>query len=598
MILHQWRITIMSFIFLSSYIMAEEVSFITEPGDQRTQNITVTVTLFPKERLFKDSIAFFIDHPSAQLSSWSSDQQAKAMFDPSFQESKQSYTGTVQFHLTLQHTDPKPSEATLFMRYLLNTSKELREKNFTIPLITEEPDDNNLLSLLPTTHAHEHETSSPSLRTLSMYLHQLIDAVTAFVKQHIITWTRDVAKISTQSSSFGVQLLFVLLLGILMSLTPCLYPMIPITIGILQATNDAKRSFLNNFLVAFSYTAGMSITFAIMGLLAATGSARFGQLLGSPFFTVLLVGFLAYMGCSMLGWYELYIPRFLQPRHHEIKSGSFISTFIFGVLSGTFASPCLSPGLALVLSMAVSTGSGKAFILLFMFGIGSSLPLLIIGTFSNALSMLPRSGMWMVEIKKLFGFMLFGMCLYYLRSIVPSTIVWWLAGFLLLGIGIYYILSVDRYKKSGSRNIMYFIGTLFIAISLLMFLHAYRATQEVSSPWFTNYEQALHMAHNEHKKLLLDFSANWCSLCHELEKNILKSSALDQILGFVVPVTIDCTNLNAEPCATLQKQYTIVGLPTLLLVDPEDGHVIRRWGSELLDVSPCDFAEEIITLAS
>jgi thioredoxin:protein disulfide reductase len=573
------------------FLSAEEYTFTTQRLDDQTHTITIAVQLAPKEALFSNSIHFYLNHPTARLISWHTDQQPVPLFDPSFQETKLSYTGTPHFYLTITEPEPTTGSPTLLMRYLLNTHKEMREKLFSVPLNNQAIDS---FALAEPTSPKESPTDSTSAPTINTYIHQAITTMVDSLKQFGSHITKTIMLI-TFNASWWLQFILVFMLGILMSLTPCLYPMIPITIGILQATDSGKKSFFKNFLLALSYTTGMSTTFAIMGFLTATGTARFGQLLGSPFFIIILVLFLAYLGCSMFGWYELYIPRFLQPRNHQVKKGSFLSTFIFGMLSGTFASPCLSPGLALVLSMVTSqSNSLRSLPLLFIFGIGSSFPLLIIGTFSNSINLLPRSGLWMVEIKKLFGFMLLGMCIYYLQSLLSATIINWLLSSLFLAIGLYYLVAIDRLRRPFLRRTFYLVGILSIAAGLFILLYSYKDTHQEMSLWQHDYHDARNEARQHHKKMLIDFTAQWCSLCHEITKTVLAPPVVQSLLSHVVPVAIDCTNMESEQCIALQKKYAIVGLPTLLLVDPETEQIIKRWGSEILEQSRCDFKNELM----
>ena len=192
--------------------------------------------------------------------------------------------------------------------------------------------------------------------------------------------------------------------------------------------------------------------------------------------------------------------------------------------------------------------------------------------------------------------MLLGMCIYYLQSIVPGYVIVWLASLLFLSIGVYYLIMIDHSTTTISRRIRYIIALLCITGSLLIILYSYKATSEATSLWQTKYADAHAQANREDKALLLDFSAQWCSLCHELEKKVLHNLALDQLSPLLVPVVIDCTNVSAEPCASLQKKYHVVGLPALLLVDPKTDKVIRRWGSELLMQSPCTLSNELKSL--
>lgn len=210
--------------------------------------------------------------------------------------------------------------------------------------------------------------------------------------------------------------------GILISFTPCVYPMIPITIGIMQG--NASSTLLRNFGTASTYVAGISTVYAGLGYLAATSSIIFGQWTGNPWIIGFMVLFLLYFAFSMFGFYELYTPRFLQQRGEVSTRGSLLRIFIFGMVSGTVASPCLTPGLATLLTIAAKIGNPLiGFLMLFFFSIGMGMLLIIIGTFSGALSLLPRAGLWLEESKKLMGFLLLGMCVYFAQNILPAMLV-------------------------------------------------------------------------------------------------------------------------------------------------------------------------------
>ncbi|MBU1007993.1 hypothetical protein KKA53_02855 [Candidatus Dependentiae bacterium] len=222
----------------------------------------------------------------------------------------------------------------------------------------------------------------------------------------------------------NLPLIYILLIafaiGIAVSFTPCIYPMIPITIGLLQS--QASPSIGRNFMLASSYVAGMATVYATLGYVAATTTLILGQWLANPFFIAFLVLLFLYLAFSMFGFYEIYMPRFLQ-RGTQVKvRGSILYSFIFGAVSGTAASPCLTPALALLLGYVAKRGNPLVgFVTLFVFALGMGLLLIVIGTFSNSITALPRAGTWMNEIKKFFGFLLLGVCVYFLNPFLSST---------------------------------------------------------------------------------------------------------------------------------------------------------------------------------
>ena len=412
---------------------------------------------------------------------------------------------------------------------------------------------------------------------------------------------KTISNVVQKGESNYIRLLFIFLLGILMSLTPCIYPMIPITIGILQAS--AQTSTFRNFLLAATYTCGIATTFAILGLLAASGSAHFGQLLGNPFFVSFLVLFLSYFAFSMLGFYELKLPQFMQRDAASTANGSFISAFIFGALSGTIASPCLSPGLLLLLGIVAALGSKLlGFVYLFVFGVGLCVPLILIGTFSNSTTLLPRAGRWMVEVKILFGFMLLGLCLYYLSALLPSSIFYATAGGTLLFCGAYLFFSLEsnikNSKKKGLKWYRYSAGTLLIAIGLMSFFNAFKTALNPIDPHskacaLYTFEEARSKAIREEKLLLLEFGASWCSSCKEINKKFMLNPEAHEIFSSTVLVSIDCTNPQEPVSAELLKRFEILGFPTVLLVEPRGQKVLTRWGAEILSLSIEELAKQI-----
>lgn len=398
------------------------------------------------------------------------------------------------------------------------------------------------------------------------------------------------------AESVPLQLLFVFLLGILMSLTPCIYPMIPITIGVLQA--NGSKTFWSHFMLAISYTLGMALTFATFGFIAALSGNVFGQLLTSPLFVIALVLMLAYLALSMFGLYEMKVPRFLG-QQNEQKGGSPLSAFMFGAASGTVASPCLSPGLALVLSMVATMGNKLlGFLMLFLFGIGTSLPLLIIGTFSGAINKLPQAGAWMLEVKKIFGFMLLSMCLYYLNNILPSYVTLALMAALCLLGGIYYFIDIKEYDSDTLKKVKNILGFLFILSSGLIAWQSFKAWAtpiklQDEHLFSTNYEEAVSQALDENKNLFIDFGAYYCTSCKYIEKNILNTSPVLNELDRFVSVYVDGSLVDKEPFKTLKETYNIIGFPTMLLIDPKTGELIKKWGSELANTTPEEFADKL-----
>ncbi len=421
--------------------------------------------------------------------------------------------------------------------------------------------------------------------------------VDQIAQQPNLSWLDWISNTMTNTNSLAVRLLLVFLLGLLMSLTPCIYPMIPITAGILQS--QGSKSLLTSFLLALSYTFGIATTFAILGLLAAFAGQAMGQLMSHPAFILPLIALLIYLALAMIGVYDMYIPRFLQPRQGKVQGGSFVSAFTFGAISGIVASPCLSPGLICLLCLVTTLNNWiLGFILLFTFGIGLSVPLLIIGTFSSSISFLPRAGMWMVEVKKIFGYVMLAMCLYFLSYIMSAQSMFWITmafGLCIGSIFIYY--ALHAYNRRW-KTIYAFLGTALIAGTLFLVIKPKFGSHPESitaNQWQTDYESARQESITANKLLFVDIGAPFCSICNAIDKTLFASEAVREAIDAqAVAVKVDgADSKNAD----LIKQYKVLGFPTILLINPESQEVIKQWGPELYGKAEQEFIDELQAIA-
>ncbi len=401
------------------------------------------------------------------------------------------------------------------------------------------------------------------------------------------------------TDSIVIRLIFVFLLGILMSLTPCIYPMIPITLGVLHGRQ--QQSIFKNFLLSLSYTIGLATTFALFGLLAASSGQAFGHLMGNTFFVLGLVAILGYFAFSMFGFYNLAIPRFLQKKQSLSEGGSFLPVFLFGVASGTVASPCLSPGLAFVLTLVAALANKfLGFLLLFAFGVGVSFPLLIIGTFSHSLNILPRAGMWMIEVQKIFGFLLLGMCIYYLSNIIPTFFSLALTTLLLITIHGYYLYAAYKAHTKLDRYVKTLCSITAGALAIFMATQTtleYFVSKNHNPQWYSNYQEARNNAQQDNKKLVMDFWAPYCSICKEITKKVLHNPKVEKVLEKFTVVTLNISEMDANLYSELQQRYNIQGVPDIMVIDPVSGDIIKRWKSEIYNKPTDEFIQELEEIA-
>ncbi|MFA5074481.1 MAG: cytochrome c biogenesis protein CcdA [Candidatus Babeliales bacterium] len=256
-------------------------------------------------------------------------------------------------------------------------------------------------------------------------------------------------------------LFFAFFSGILASFTPCIYPMIPITIGILQS--QASSSLLRNFLLSLFYVLGIASIYAVLGYIVATTSIIFGQWLANPWIVAGVILLFLYLAFSMFGFYEIYMPAFMLKSKNINVRGSLFYSFIFGLVSGTIASPCLTPALAVILGFVAKTANPiLGFLALFLFALGMGLLLIVIGTFSTTIFLLPRAGLWMLEVKKFFGFVLLGVCIYFLQPFISLQAMLKFYSILLLVASLFY------FSTNKGNKIKIFLGIFLFILSILL----------------------------------------------------------------------------------------------------------------------------------
>ncbi len=603
---------------LSSMLCAVDVSQSVKKIDAQHQEVTLTFQLKPKEYLYKESLVITVNSPLVTLTEPRPSSPAVSFFDEQLKTQKEGYKGTVSFSFTAQKVpaqDPSKeiSSADIHAQYM--TSATRKPQSVTIPLQFQKAvpvaspqassSANAVASSASPIQPTPVEAMQPSL--FGTLVQKIINSVHVTVS----TTKETVTGLFTHTGSRIIRALAALILGILLSLTPCIYPMIPITVGILQASGTS--SAFRNFLLALCYTLGISTTFALFGFLAALGSSVFGELQGSPFFVIPLVIILIYFALTMFDVVHMYIPSWLQPKSGKVKGGSALSAYLFGAISGTVASPCLSPGLILILHYVSQVSHGsvmgylEGFLLLFLFGIGSSLPLLIIGTFSGSLSVLPRAGQWMVEIKKIVGIMLIGMALYqlsYLERLFPWYLFAWVVVVTFFALGIYYFSSVHPHDKIWLRRYKNIMGTLCVIVGCYMALQGAKAVYDhiypapKSSVWLTDYNEALTRARSLRKPLFIDIGATYCSSCIALDKKIFTDEEILEALAAFVPLKI-LADIQTVAYDQIKSLYgsSIEGFPTYLVINPYTEKVIKKWSTEIDELSIDGIVQELAKVA-
>lgn len=568
-----------------------DLAFHINSSTEDLQEITLTFKLEEQELLLKHSLDFSIDSPYIELQEIKESKDPVEKYDPVRKETQLVFDKEVSFVILAKTIKDNLINALLHVTYQTNKEPYPINKLFPITFSNAEVQSNNDSKVPPHTTSKSFSTIKHKNESLTSVLYSMVQS-----------WNNNLSTLIEKTKSLPIRLIFVFLLGILLSLTPCIYPMIPITVGILQT--EKSDSIIHNFGRSFAYTLGLSTTFACFGLAASISGPIYGKLLMSPISVSLLVMLLGFLGLSMFGLYDIQLPKFLQLKKESNGNGSFISSFIFGAASGTIASPCVSPGLILLLSLVATLGNLLlGFLFLFTFGLGLSIPLLLIGTFSSSINMLPRAGIWMVEIKKLFGIMLFAVCFFYLNNIINQTVLMYLISLSLFTLGMYYFLSGIKTSSPIIKKFSNGFGFLLLCSSVISLGYTLKnhylpiPTNDKQNFWLTDYQQGRKKGLEQNKLLFIDFWAEYCSICKVIDKKINRYADLQTILKNMVLIKINGT-YNKEPFTSLKKQFKIVGFPTFLVVDPKTESIIKEWHSELYHMPKKEFIKELENIAT
>lgn len=300
----------------------------------------------------------------------------------------------------------------------------------------------------------------------------------------------DILSLLKQSMGPDSSMLWILILsflsGVLISFTPCIYPMIPITIGIMQT--QATRSLWHGLLTGFFYVLGLAAVYATLGFISATTSVIFGQWIASPWFTLFIVLLFLYLAFSLFGFYEVTIPAFFRPGKQpaiseqpqavqanpaqaEPASRPLLKSFLLGLFAGTVASPCLTPALAMLLTLVAEKGNPIiGFFAMFLFAFGMGFLLIFIGMFSASINVLPRAGEWMNEVKKFFGFVMLAVCVYMSRHVLWACAVQILYAIVCASSSIYYFYTGYYLQTGPGKKIKYLLGLCFVVITAYLLL--------------------------------------------------------------------------------------------------------------------------------
>jgi thiol:disulfide interchange protein DsbD len=353
--------------------------------------------------------------------------------------------------------------------------------------------------------------------------------------------------------------------GMALNLTPCVYPIIPITVSYFGGKSGQGQGRL--LIHGLLYLMGLAVTNSTLGMIAALTGGLMGSLLQNPLVLVVVAAILVIFAASLFGFWELRLPGSLTQAAAKSHSGYFGSLFM-GLTLGVVAAPCIGPFVLGLLTWVASMGSPLlGFLVFFTLSLGLGLPLLFLALFSGSLEKLPRSGEWMLWVRKLMGWVLLAMAAYFIRPLLPETVSIALLAGVALAAAIH-LNWLDRTAATFGAFLWLKTAVALAGVIIATFLVGSWIFRGPGVTWQPYSDQLLSQAREAHKPVIIDFYATWCTPCRELDEitfhqpDVVKLADRDFVM-----IKVDLTQKGNPLYQRLLSQYAIKGVPTLIFLD-------------------------------
>ncbi len=383
--------------------------------------------------------------------------------------------------------------------------------------------------------------------------------------------------------------------GLLLAFTPCVLPMVPILSGIIAGDGDDVGP-ARGFTLALAYVAGMALVYTAAGIAAGAVGVQLQAVFNQPWVLTLFAGLFVVLAAGMFGMYDLQMPSSIQTRLAAIsgrqRSGTLIGAFIMGALSSLIVTACVAPPLVAALTVIGQSGDiVKGGWALFALSLGMGAPLLIVG--ASAGRLLPAVGPWMVAVKQAFGFMMLGLALWMLSRILPGGVTLALWGVLVFMAGVWLGgLSTLPDGAAGSRKLGKGFGLLAVIYGSVLVLGSLAGGNSLLRPLaalnvagnatvvaeqglefrriktVAELEQALARSAAAGQPAMLDFYADWCVSCIEMERYTFTDKRVREALSGTLLLQADVTANDQADKALLQR-FGVYGPPTIIFFGPD-----------------------------
>ncbi len=400
----------------------------------------------------------------------------------------------------------------------------------------------------------------------------------------------DGALASSLSGGLPAMLLSFLGFGLLLAFTPCVFPMVPILSGML-ARSGQDLSARKGLVLSSAYVLAMALAYAALGVAAAWSGQNLQVVLQRPAAVILMGLVFVALSLSMFGLYDLALPPSLAGGLSRITGragGSVGGAALLGFGSALIVGPCVTPPLAAALLYVAQTGDvARGAAALFALGLGMGMPLLAFGAFGGRL--LPQSGAWLVTVKQVFGFLFLGLAIWMFGRVLPAQATRGLWGLLAIAAGAWFGLPRSRgyamrlagggVALGGAILLTGSLGVFSLSCPLAACVDAPPASMDGAGVSFRKvgtmdgFDAAMAEARSKGRPILVDFAADWCVVCREIDRQVLADAAVDSRLRHVFVIRVDVTADTPETRA-LMRRFEVVGPPTMLFVDARTGREI------------------------
>jgi thioredoxin:protein disulfide reductase len=371
--------------------------------------------------------------------------------------------------------------------------------------------------------------------------------------------------------------------GMALNLTPCVYPLIPITVSYFGGRSGLGKGRL--MLHSLFYILGLALTNSVLGVIAALTGGLMGALLQNPMVLIIIAAILVFFASSLFGFWELRLPEGINRMASKSYTGYF-GTLFMGITLGLVAAPCIGPFvLGLLTWVAGMASPWLGFLIFFTLSLGLGLPLFLLGIFSGKIERLPRSGEWMLWVRKLMGWVLVGMAAHFIRPLLPA--IW---GIVVLAVVVFssglHLGWLDKTQGAFRSFAWLKTGVGIAGLVVAVFLIGSWFLRGPGVAWQPYSDSVLAEARQSNKPVIVDFYATWCTPCRELEEVTFHDLAVvkEATIHFIM-IKVDLTKSGIPLNEVLLKHYEIKGVPTIVFLTPQ-GRELR--GLRLVDYMPPD----------